>query len=90
MERDNRNLYFYNLEGSSYADAWQVDVSAPLAEGLDLFAAFRYNDSKISYTDVSGNRHKMEKTAYFALPWPSESLLCHAVPQMGIRCHSPV
>ncbi len=61
MERDSRNIYFYNLEDRSYADVWQVDISAPVTTGLDLFAAFRYNDTRITYRDGQGNWYKVQK-----------------------------
>ena len=36
----------------SYANAWQVDVNTTLFKGLDIFAAFRWNDTKISYYQI--------------------------------------
>ena len=51
IERERHNVYFYNLQGQSYANAFQVDLSATLLKGLDLFAAFRLNDTKVTYTD---------------------------------------
>lgn len=60
IERSKNQVYFYNLDGSSYANAFQVDLSMPLYEGLDLFAAFRLNDSRVTYTD-GVNKYKMEK-----------------------------
>ncbi|MCD8071875.1 MAG: TonB-dependent receptor [Alistipes sp.] len=60
MERDGRSIWFYNLEGRSYADVLQVDISAPVTEGLDLFAAFRYNDTRITYFD-GARKYKREK-----------------------------
>ncbi len=61
MERDTRHVYFYNLEGKSYADAWQADLSVPLARGLELLTAFRYNETRITYTDADGKRYRKEK-----------------------------
>ncbi|MCC8035033.1 MAG: TonB-dependent receptor [Rikenellaceae bacterium] len=59
-ERDSRYIWFYNLKGRSYADVWQADISAPVTRGLDLFAAFRYNYTRITY--FYGNyRYKREK-----------------------------
>ncbi|MDR1864700.1 MAG: TonB-dependent receptor [Bacteroidales bacterium] len=60
-ERDRHAVYFYNLAGRSYADAWQADLSLPLLEGFDLFAAFRYNRNKITYTGEDGARYLVDK-----------------------------
>ena len=50
MEFDKRQVYFYNLQGKSYANAWQVDVNATPFKGFDVFAAFRISDTKITYS----------------------------------------
>jgi len=51
MEYDRRQIYFYNLRGKSYANAWQIDVDATPFRGFDIFAAFRWNDTKITYSN---------------------------------------
>jgi hypothetical protein len=60
-ERNRNAVFFYNLgNGRSFADAWQSDFSVSLFRGFDLYAAFRYNDNCITYTD--GNRqYEMEQ-----------------------------
>ncbi|MDR1524004.1 MAG: TonB-dependent receptor [Tannerella sp.] len=51
-ERNRNSVFFYNSGGSAnYANAWQADLSATLFKGFDLFAAFRYNNNRITYTD---------------------------------------
>ena len=60
MERSVRNIYFYNLNGKSYANAWQVDLSFEAFQGFDVFAAFRYNDAKITLSD-GVNEYLLEK-----------------------------
>ena len=51
-ERNRNAVFFYNSNGSeNYANAWQADLSATLFKGFDLFAAFRYNNNRITYTD---------------------------------------
>lgn len=61
-ERDPQRVYFYNLKGRSFADAWQADLSFTAARGLDIFAAFRYNDTRISLHDpYTGSTHLVEK-----------------------------
>ena len=38
-----------NLDGKSYSNTFQVDASYPLFEGLELSAAWRWNDVKTTY-----------------------------------------
>ena len=51
MEYNRRQIYFYNLHGKSYANAWQADVNATLFRGFDIFAAFRLTETKITYSN---------------------------------------
>ncbi|MDR1761970.1 MAG: TonB-dependent receptor [Bacteroidales bacterium] len=60
MEYDKRQIYFYNLQGKSYANAWQVDVNATLFRGFDIFAAFRISDTKITYSQ-NGEKQTVQK-----------------------------
>ncbi|OAV68465.1 enterobactin receptor protein [Bacteroidales bacterium Barb4] len=60
-ERNRQDVYFYNLNGVSYANAWQSDLSFTPFRGFDVFAAFRYNNNKITYSDDGGNQYSMEK-----------------------------
>jgi len=55
LERNSNSVYFYNLSGRSYADAWQADLSVTPFQGFDVFAAFRYNNTQITYSD--GDQH---------------------------------
>jgi hypothetical protein len=51
-ERNRNAVFFYNSDGSkNYANAWQADLSATLFDGFDLFAAFRYNNNRVTYAD---------------------------------------
>jgi outer membrane receptor for ferrienterochelin and colicin len=61
MERDRNSVFFYNLNGVSYADAWQADLQISPFERFDILTAFRYNQSKITYTDVDGQQYSFEK-----------------------------
>jgi hypothetical protein len=60
IERERHNVYFYNLEGLSYANAFQIDLSATLFDGFDLFTAFRFNDTQITYLE-GGKEYRKEK-----------------------------
>jgi outer membrane receptor for ferrienterochelin and colicin len=60
IERDRNRVFFYNLQGSSYANVWQTDMSFTLLRGLDLFAAFRYNRTWMTLTQ-NDLHYKVEK-----------------------------
>ncbi|MDR1938877.1 MAG: TonB-dependent receptor [Tannerellaceae bacterium] len=60
IERDRNAVFFYNLDGQSYANAWQADLSLNIIRGLDLFAAFRFNNNRITYSEGS-RRYEVEK-----------------------------
>jgi len=60
IERDRNAVFFYNLTGSSYANALQVDLSLNIARGLDLFTAFRINNNRITYNE-GGQQYEVEK-----------------------------
>jgi outer membrane cobalamin receptor len=60
VERDPQSVYFYNQNGTSLTDVWQVDAALTPFEGFDVFAAFRYNDTKITYSD-GGKQYTVEK-----------------------------
>lgn len=51
IERNSNSVFFYNLKGRSYADAWQADLSFTPFNRFDVFAAFRYNITEITYSD---------------------------------------
>jgi hypothetical protein len=62
IERDRNSVFFYSLgDAHSYADAWQADFSITLFRGFDLYAAFRYNDNRIVYSE-GNQRYKMEQS----------------------------
>ncbi len=51
IERNSNSVFFYNLKGRSYADALQADLSLTPFTRFDVFAAFRYNNTKITYSE---------------------------------------
>jgi hypothetical protein len=60
-ERNRNSVFFYNLQGDSYADAWQADLIFNPFKGFDIFAAFRYNNAKVTYSE-NGVSRMMEKS----------------------------
>jgi hypothetical protein len=62
MERDATTVYFYNLKGRSFADVFQIDLSLSPFKNFDIYAAFRYNNTEITYQDAAGaNLFRKEK-----------------------------
>ncbi len=51
-----REISFYNLEGTSYANSFQAELNYNLAKGLDLRAAYKYYEVITDYT--SGRQEK--------------------------------
>lgn len=47
-ERDASGIYVYNLDGNSYANAFQIDFSIDPFERFTIFTTFRYTDTKIT------------------------------------------
>ena len=48
-ESDPTQIHITNLHGRSYSNTFQVDASYPVLEGLELTAAWRWNDVKCTY-----------------------------------------
>ncbi|MDR1455266.1 MAG: TonB-dependent receptor [Tannerella sp.] len=61
VERDRNSVFFYNQHGISRSDVWQADISANPFTGFEVFAAFRYNNTRITYTDPEGVDYEREK-----------------------------
>jgi len=51
MEQSAQHIYLYNLDGQSYSNAVQAELSATLLHGFDVSTALRYNDVKTTYHD---------------------------------------
>ena len=51
MDQDLHNVYFYNLDGESFANSFQAEISTEPFERLEVTAAFRYNDVKVTIAD---------------------------------------
>ncbi len=48
MDRDAGFAYFYNLQGKSYSNSFQTDITIQPFEGFEMLGAFRYNNVKIT------------------------------------------
>ncbi len=49
MEQNSQRIYLYNLDGQSFSNAAQAEVSATAFRGFEITAAARYNDVKTTY-----------------------------------------
>ena len=47
-ELDDPCIYFYNLDGKSYTNTYQVDFSVDPIERFNITATFRYTDAKVT------------------------------------------
>ncbi|MCU0365365.1 MAG: TonB-dependent receptor, partial [Ignavibacteriaceae bacterium] len=52
IDSDVRQLRFYDLDGRSYSNNYQIELAYELFLRLDLVAAFRYSDVKTQYGDL--------------------------------------
>lgn len=51
IDSDVRQVRFYDLDGKSYSNNYQIELAYELFQRLDLSAAFRYSDVKTQYGD---------------------------------------
>jgi outer membrane receptor for ferrienterochelin and colicins len=51
-EQDIDHIMVYNLDGRSYANTYQVELKYELIPRMDVTAAFRYNDVKMTIHDM--------------------------------------
>ncbi len=54
-------VFFYNTDGRSYTDSYQVDFTWSPVERLDIFATFRYTDSAITLNTFGGGTKCVER-----------------------------
>jgi len=52
MDNDIHAVHFYNLDGKSYSQTFQIDATYPFFEGFSLLGAVRYNDVKTTINGV--------------------------------------
>ena len=56
MDTNPHEVAFYNLDGRSYSQVFQVEATYPFFQGFSLTAAYRWTDAKTTY-----NHRLMEK-----------------------------
>lgn len=52
IDRDNSNVYFYNLKGKSYSNTLQVELNGEPIRNLTITMAYRLNDVKQTINDT--------------------------------------
>ncbi|MBX3044619.1 MAG: TonB-dependent receptor [Candidatus Kapabacteria bacterium] len=48
MDRNAQSIYFYNLDGESFSNSFQVDLIAELTDNLIISTAYRFNEVKMT------------------------------------------
>ena len=63
MDSDPHEVRFYNLEGKSYSNSFQIEATYrfPFIRELTLTGAYRYTDAKTDYRNRNGVVQRMKK-----------------------------
>ena len=63
VDSDPHAVSFYNLDGKSYSDSYQIEATYPFPflRGFTLTAAYRYTDSKTDYRNAEGTVRRLKK-----------------------------
>lgn len=73
MESDSHAVSFYNLDGKSSSNVFQIEASYPLFRGFTLLGSYRWMDTKINYNGREmqkplTSRYKALATASYETP----------------------
>ena len=61
MDSDPHAVSFYNLDGRSYSNSFQVEATYPFFRGFSLTAAYRYTDAKTDNRNAEGVTRRLKK-----------------------------
>lgn len=61
MDSDPHAVNFYNLDGKSYSNSFQIEATYPFFRGFTLTAAYRYTDAKTDYRNAEGITQRLKK-----------------------------
>lgn len=61
MDSDPHAVSFYNLDGRSYSNSFQVEATYPFFRGFTLTAAYRYTEAKTDYRNAEGVTRRLKK-----------------------------
>ena len=79
-------IVFYDTDGRSYTDTYQIDFSWSPVERLDIFATFRYTDSEMTIRRADGGTARVA-SAGEPVQDAAQHSVCHEVPPLGVRRH---
>jgi len=74
LDHDPSEVHIFNLDGRSYSNSFQADLTGEFIRGLDLTLAYRFNDVKVNYLDGTKERpfvfkHKGLFTTTYSTPF---------------------
>ncbi|MDD4515106.1 TonB-dependent receptor [Massilibacteroides sp.] len=61
VDSDPHAVRFYNLDGRSYSNSYQIEATYPFFRGFTLTAAYRYTDAKTDYQNAAGETYRLKK-----------------------------
>lgn len=61
MDSDPHAVRFYNLDGKSYSNSFQIEATYPFFRGFTMTAAYRYTDAKTDYRNAEGVTRRLKK-----------------------------
>lgn len=61
VDSDPHAARFYNLDGKSYSNSFQIEATYPFFRGFTLTAAYRYTDAKTDYQNAAGETMRLKK-----------------------------
>lgn len=61
MDSNPHAVRFYNLDGKSYSNSYQVEATYPFFRGFTMTAAYRYTDAKTDYRNAEGVTRRLTK-----------------------------
>lgn len=61
VDSDPHAVSFYNLDGKSYSNSFQVEATYPFFRGFTLTAAYRYTDAKTDYKNQKTGEMRLLK-----------------------------
>lgn len=61
LDKDSKKVYFYNLNGNSYSNSYQIDITIEPIQRFIITAAYRINDVKITTNKILQDKALLSK-----------------------------
>ena len=61
MDSNPHEVSFYNLDGESYSNSFQLEATYPFFRGFTMTAAYRFTDAQTEYRYIEGITYRMKK-----------------------------